>query len=193
MVTVILTGGASRRMGTDKASLTLCDRALVEILAERYSAVGPALLSVACDDSWAELPFLRLVDKYPGMGPLNGIVSAFSYTTEKGIFLTAVDLPYGDAALAKYLYDNLDGYDACVILRADGRIEPTFAAYSSSCLGFAVDCLDCGQRSFKSLFSKIKVKYIEENELGSFDLDRVMFNMNTPEDYALVLEEIRWN
>jgi molybdopterin-guanine dinucleotide biosynthesis protein A len=189
-VTVILTGGASRRMGRDKATLPVGGRTLVEVLAERYSANGGVAVSAANSDMFPQLNCPILPDVFPGMGPLNGIVSAFEQTDAEYIFLTAVDLPNGSAELARYICDELTGADVCVIEREDGKTEPVFAAYSRTCGIAARQCLEAGERSFKQLFARLNVRIIPERELPDFDLDRILFNMNTPEDYKKILEEM---
>lgn len=192
MMTVILTGGASRRMGRDKASLDMDGQPLALMLAERYSLLGGVCLSAARSDSFADSGYTVLPDRYPGCGPLNGLISAFSGTDEDKIFLTAVDLPFGDASLARVLLDELGGHDVCVIQRENGSDEPTFAAYSRTCLEAAESCIREGYRSFKQLFARLDVRRISESELGQFDLSRVLFNMNAPSDYKFVMEELTW-
>lgn len=188
-MTVILTGGASRRMGSDKARLLFDGAPLAERLVERYSTIGTVSLSVAAAGSFKIEKAIELPDRYPGQGPLNGIVSAFENTAEDRIFLTAVDLPNGDAGLARELLSNIAEADACVIRRRDGKSEPVFAAYSRSCLETARNCLESGDRSFKALFSKLQIRYLFEEELDKWDLDWILFNMNTPEDYKMVLQK----
>ena len=46
MLTVILTGGSSRRMGRDKALLPFGDGTLLQTLIDRYAALGPVGVSV---------------------------------------------------------------------------------------------------------------------------------------------------
>lgn len=80
----------------------------------------------------------------------------------------------------------------CVIQRENGSDEPTFAAYSRTCLEAAESCIREGYRSFKQLFARLDVRRISESELGQFDLSRVLFNMNAPSDYKFVMEELTW-
>lgn len=172
MMTVILTGGQSRRMGRDKALLELNGRPMSLALAERYAELGPVAFCVDREGRFPVGPYRELCDKFPGQGPLNGLVSAFLETEEGSILLTATDMPGGTAAAARKLLDALGAYDACIY-----RGEPLFGVYRRSCLDAARRCLEEGKRSFKDLFSQIDVLRLEAPEEGLFQ------NLNTPEEY----------
>ena len=182
---VILAGGGSRRMGRDKGALTLGGEAFLDLLARRYrSCADRVYVSVARPGARAlppgaeELPDLR-----PGQGPLAGLEAAFASTPAERVFLTAVDLPFGEPALARLLLDALGEWDACLLRRA-GRPEPLFAAYRRSCLPQVRACLDGGQRAMGALLDRLDCRFLEGRALAGFDLDRALFNANTPEDWT---------
>ena len=183
MLTVILTGGASRRMGRDKALLPFGDDTLLQTLVDRYAALGSVGVSV---DRAGRFPYhgaTELPDDYPGQGPMNGIVSGFRQTEATKLLLTAVDLPFGDPALALRLSALRGGADICVLRRGPKGFEPLFAVYGRSCLEAAETCLAQGRRSMMALFDRVTVRYVSPEELPGFDLDRILVNINTPEDY----------
>ena len=107
MLTVILTGGSSRRMGRDKALLPFAGSTLLQTLIDRYSAYGRVCVSVNREGRFSFRGALEITDHYPGQGPLNGIISGFRSTDAEELLLTAVDLPYGDPLLALRLSDLL--------------------------------------------------------------------------------------
>ena len=74
----VLCGGASRRMGTDKATLSVDGSALVRRSADALTAAGVDPV-VAVGGALADLRQLGLdavADGWPGEGPLGGIVTA---------------------------------------------------------------------------------------------------------------------
>ena len=183
MLTVILTGGSSRRMGRDKALLPFAGETFLQRLIERYSAYGPVGVSV---DRAGRFPFtgaMELTDAFPGAGPMNGVVSGFRATREDAMLLTAVDVPYGDPALALRLLELMGDADACLVRRGVKGIEPLFAVYGRTCLPAAEDCLREGRKSLRALLDAVKVRYVLPEELPGFDLERIFTNINTPEDY----------
>lgn len=187
MLTVILTGGASRRMGRDKAMLPLGGKTMLQYLIDKYSAsLGPVAVSV---NTAGRFPFsgaVEIVDRYPDMGPLNGIVSAFEEMDTDCIFMTGTDLPFGDPELAKRLYELMGEADACIMRRGKKGFEPLFAIYRRSCAGRASVCLAEGKKSIRDLLETVKVRYVEPEQLPEFDLERILMNVNTAEEYEMM-------
>lgn len=183
MLTVILTGGSSRRMGRDKALLPFEGATLLQTLIDRYGAYGPVCVSV---DRKGRFPFhgaLEITDAYPGLGPLNGIVSGFRVSEAEELLLTAVDLPYGDPRLARRLSELRGESDACVIRSGPKDLEPLFAVYGRSCLAAAEACLADGRRSLFSMLERLNVRYASAEEFDGFDIERIFTNVNTPQEY----------
>ena len=184
MLTVILTGGGSRRMGRDKAMLPIGDKTMLQHLIDKYSeTLGSVAVSV---NKKSRFPFegaVELVDPYPDMGPLNGIVSAFSECDEDMIFITGTDLPFGEPKLALRLAQLVGDADACVMRRGKKGFEPLFAIYKRVCGEKADECLSQGKKSIRDLLESINVRYVESEEIAEFDLDNILMNVNTEEEY----------
>jgi molybdopterin molybdotransferase len=190
MTTVILTGGKSTRMGRDKALLKLNGENLSLALADRFSkALGPVMFSV---DEAGRFPcgdYPELADRYPGRGPMNGIISGFEHAGGGNILLLATDMPYADPALALELERRLGGHDICAIRRKSGHIETLFAVYGRRCLETALRCIGAGYSSILAVYDRLDALLIDEDELSGFDLDTALFNMNTPESYDACLQK----
>lgn len=132
----------------------------------------------------------ELADLHPGQGPLAGLEAAFRRTGAETVFLTATDLPFGDPGLAEELVLRLGEEDACVLRRRDGRIEPLFAVYRRSCLPAVEACLREGRRSCRGLLDRLTVRWVDEGEVEGRDLDHILQNVNTPEEYRKALQNI---
>lgn len=183
MLTVILSGGASRRMGRDKALLPYAGTTLLQALIDQYAPHSPVAVSVNRTGRFPFTGALELSDPHPDAGPLNGLVAGFAAGADE-IFLTGTDLPFGDWALVERLRALRGEADACILQRGEKGIEPLFAVYGARCAAAAADCLAAGQRSFFQLFRRVNVRYVNPEEVADFDLDRILTNVNTPEEYA---------
>lgn len=187
LTTVILTGGASRRMGRDKGSLPVGEETLLEYLVKRWSGAFSGVAVAVGHRARLLAPGVgALWDHYPGAGPLAGLEAGLS-ACPGGVFLTAVDMPFGDPALAQVLLQRLEGADVCLIRRRSGQLEPLFAVYGPSCLQPVRESLAAGEHSFVyGLFPRVSVRTIDEAELPGFDVERILCNVNRPKDWAAV-------
>lgn len=188
---VILAGGKSSRMGRDKAALPFGGGTMLTHLVEEYGREFPMAVSVGQAGRYDTGGAPEIVDLQPGMGPLAGLQAAFRALDADAVFLTGTDLPFGSAALARAMVDRMEGTpeaDICVIRRADGKHEPLFGVYRRRVLPVVEECLAQGRRAFFALFDRCRVLWVEESELPEFDFDRVMDNLNTPEDYRRAVE-----
>ena len=178
-VTVILAGGKSSRMGRDKALLPVGGRPLLAVQAERWRGVFDALvISADTGERFA-------ADVRPGAGPMAALEAVMRAVPAHRYFLTAVDLLFGDPALALELERRMGDADACLIQREGRGWEPLFALCARTCLPAISAALDRGIRSFyRGLLPRVRVRRIAEGDLPAFPLDRLLCNTNTPEEWA---------
>lgn len=132
----VLTGGASRRMGPgiDKALLRLPgdDRPLARRTADVLAAAGAAeVLAVGGDRRALEaLGLAWTPDRYPGQGPLGGIVSALDAARHDLVVVLATDLADVDAATVTAVLDAvIVTADVDVALATTDRLEPLCGAW----------------------------------------------------------------
>lgn len=89
---IILTGGASRRMGADKASLDWDGRRAVDRVAALATAAGAARVLTAGRDHGLE----HVDDPAPGAGPVGGVLAGARALAAHGLtraLVLAVDAP----------------------------------------------------------------------------------------------------
>lgn len=183
MLTVILSGGASRRMKRDKAMLPFGGTTLLQYLIDRYSAIGPVAVSVNRAGKYPFSGALELTDRFPDCGPLNGLVSVFAETDAEEVLLTAVDLPFGEPTLGLRLSELRGDADLGILRCGKKGLEPLYAVYGRRCGAAAEACLAHGKKSMFDLLELVNVRYVEPTELPEFDLEYILTNMNTPEEY----------
>ncbi len=178
---VVLAGGKSSRMGTDKSRLKIGESTFSEKLISDFAQhFKNVYLSVAPGSDLEGPNIIR--DEKSGLGPLSGILAAMKNTKGDNVFICATDMPFADPKLAVRLVSMLDGHDACLIRMPDGKVETAFGVFSKRALPAVQDELDTGKRSIMGLLQRINVKLIEVDKLGDIS-DSVFMNINTPEDY----------
>ena len=189
-VAVILAGGKSRRMGRDKLELDFGGVSMLESAVNRFKAefYDDVYISVADIEKYSEVKARRVIDIYPGMGPLSGLHAALKMTPAMvdGIFLVAADLPYASAQAAKNLIKLCGDSEICVIRLFDGKLEPLFAYYSKSLLQRCENQIKSGDYRMSVLISNADVRYVAPYELGTYWDEKIIWNINNPDDYAKI-------
>jgi molybdenum cofactor guanylyltransferase len=190
---IILAGGRSKRMGTDKALLPLPDNervTFVEHLASLLKAYCPEVLLVtrhASTSTSYTVPGVRIItDQVPDIGPLMGVYTGLTAIHTSHALITAVDMPFVQPALVSFLLAQpLD--DALIVPIVQETPQVLLAIYPRAVLPLIEERLQTGRRDPRSLLEVVRVRYIEEAQLRVVDPQlRSFVNVNTPEEYHSV-------
>lgn len=193
---LVLAGGLSRRMGTNKAMVTLGDAPLLSHVIRRIAPqVCDITINVAINDNngWAEsfgLPLLP--DTVNGhAGPLAGVLAGMrhfqNHHAGKSHFLTVpADSPFFPDDLVARLCEHISE-EAIVIAASSGQLHPVFALWPVALADDLEDWLknDANRRIRAYLARHVTVGIAFpplETAKGSLD---PFFNINTPDELAL--------
>lgn len=178
---VILAGGQSRRMGRDKASLSIGNERLIDRVIARAAPQADALLLSAPQNYGTGLPFIADAQDAPP-GPAGGLWSAARWLAEHDpaadCFLALpVDAPF----LPLDLGVRLSAAGAPAIAAEASGLQPTFARWPIRGVVEALTAERCAERPDWSLHGLAK-------RLGAavvrFDDPNAFANINRPEDRA---------
>jgi len=175
---VVLTGGASRRMGTDKALLEIDGRPLARRVADVLVAAGAVSVVAVGGD----LPALRaaglvaIADPHQGEGPLGGIATALGHLADQDVVVVlACDLPAVTPQGIRAVVDALGEADVAVP-HAAGRLQPLHAAWRPRALPTIERVLGEGRRAVAAALDALEVVTVEGLDPAGF------VNVNTPGD-----------
>lgn len=189
---LILAGGLSRRMGTNKALSPLGGKPLLSHVIDH---LAPQVTAVALNagQSWAEDFGLPLVPdtKAGHAGPLAGILAGMRYFAAQASaashFLTVpADSPFFPADLAVRLAAHVTGENAIVIAASSGHVHPVFGlwpvAIADDLEAWLVDEENRRIRSFLARHATLGVSFAPlESATKSID---PFYNINTPDELA---------
>lgn len=184
---LVLTGGTSSRMGTDKAALDYGggqETRRVFALLEEFCAQ----VFVSCRSDQSELEgrkgLPQIHDKLLGLGPLSGILSAFETRADATWLVVACDLPRLDREVLATLVRNRNPFRFATAFRGnDGLIEPLCAIYEPKSRARLYQFLAAGYESPRKMLENSPVKVLE-----SPDGDRLA-NVNDGEEREEVLRD----
>jgi FdhD protein len=189
---VILAGGNSTRMKSNKALLPYSGELFIERIHRQLAALFPEVIVVTnTPELYKFLPCRTVSDIYPGMGSLAGIHAGLAQSKTPYIFVVACDMPYLSEPLIRRLVGNIHGQDV-VMPESDGGLEPLHAVYGKGCLAAMEDSLSQGKSRIVECLDWQKVTVVPKEEVAAIDPEYSSFrNINTPEEYFRFREEMR--
>jgi molybdopterin-guanine dinucleotide biosynthesis protein A len=185
---IIMAGGESCRMGTDKSMLPVKGQSIIETICEQLrGSFDEILISANQVDKFAFLGFEVVPDKVPKQGPLMGIASALEASTNELNFVVACDIPKINLACVNRMLAEAIESRADIVVPVTGKstkgrlkaekYEPLFAIYRKTALEAINKTLSSGKRKITDVFSLCTVKCIE------MDGTDWLTNLNTMADY----------
>lgn len=181
---VILAGGRSSRMGSNKALLPYRGGRFIEVISRQLAELFREVIVVTNHpDQYAFLPFRMVGDTFPGKGPLAGIHAGLAASSGEAAFVVACDMPYLNPLLIRRLVRSA-GRWGVVIPESSHGPEPLHAVYGKECLHEIERSLMAGETRIRSFFDRSSVVTVPAAEVALFDPDfRSFCNINTPQEY----------
>lgn len=186
---VLFCGGASRRMGRDKASLVVEGTRLIERALRALASVTPrVLLASGTEVRYPELGLECVLDSVPCWGPLAGLEAALERLAEVGVpraCVLACDMPRVSGAVLRALLARAQDEAAEVCLVSTGRgLEPLCGVYDVRALPAIRAARARGERRLNSFHASIRLATVPEIELAP----GCALNLNTPMDLDALAE-----
>ena len=101
---MILAGGSSTRMKSNKALLPYSGELFIERIYRQLSEVFPEVILVTnAPEQYRFLPCRMVPDEFPGMGSLAGIHAGLKQSRTEHIFVVACDMPYLNSDLIRLI------------------------------------------------------------------------------------------
>jgi molybdenum cofactor guanylyltransferase len=183
---IILSGGKSSRMGTNKALLKINQKPNIERIKHELENLVDELILVSNEpEQYQFLNITTVTDDFPGRGPLAGIHAGLKASSYQKNLVVACDMPFISAKLGRILLEQSKDFDA-VIPIVNGRQQMLFAVYQKGILPEIEKCIIGDNVAIKHVLDSFNVRYIEENELKEYcsgNLELIFFNMNYPDEY----------
>lgn len=188
---IILTGGKSSRMQTNKALLKLGDKTVIEIIASKLKIIfNDILISVSDYKEYDFLNLPQVKDVFNGKGPLAGIHSALKYSSTEKNFIISCDMPLISAELITYLI-NINSDKSILLPKANGKIQQLCGIYSKSVIDEIENIFKLSEKdknikgSVYELLERATNEIIAVDDLNFYSKN-IFLNMNSPEDYELI-------
>ena len=170
---VVLCGGASTRMGSDKANLPLAGRPLALWVADALRTAGAD--PVVAQGGHPPVPLVAEPDSTPSAGPLAALLDALERHGD--VLVCPTDVPTVPSELLAALVERARCTGAPVVLARSDRPEPLIGHYARTALPMLRAGLRAGARGPAQVLDLPSVPTVSVAAAE-------VLNVNTPEDLA---------
>lgn len=170
-------GGASRRMGANKAELLLEGKSLLAWQVEKLQALGIRDILPSGKDC-PKLPGARVIPgELPGRGPLGGLYPCSCSTENARCLVLSVDTPLVPCSVLTGLCRA--HASGATLLRHAGRVEPLIGVYDASLAQTILPLIGKRGAPAKALIQSAAPSYFDYTGPEEF-----LHNCNTPQEFA---------
>lgn len=179
---VILAGGKSSRMGTDKGFLNLKGKPFIKYSIEAVAPLVSEIVIVSNNPGYDVFKIKRVGDLIKDAGPLAGIYTALKQTKTNFILILSCDIPLIKTEILEQLIKAWDDESDVVQLVSKGKSMPLIALYHKRCENIFYKLLQNDERKISVALTHCKVR----NLLLNADKEIFTSNINTPEELKIL-------
>jgi molybdopterin-guanine dinucleotide biosynthesis protein A len=193
---IILAGGKSSRIGSDKAFLKLNGESVIERICNLLKKIFSNVIIISNNpDKFHFLTPNVYKDIYPNFGPLSGVHSGLTNSQTENNFFISCDMPLITVEVIRFILTKMNNSDITIV-KTESNIQTLLGIYKKSCLARAEELLSFAnsQKDIKSgktnvklfdLINQVKTTVLDISS-EKFYNDDMFINMNTSEDYQKV-------
>lgn len=186
---IILAGGKSSRMGSDKGMLELYGKKFIEHI---ISAVKPnvdRIIIIANNTNYNGFSHSVFNDLVKEKGPLGGIYTGLLKSETEKNLIVSCDIPFINSALINYIINNSKGADVAVPV-FNGHTEPLCAVYTKKMTAGIHKLILINELKMHKVLQHFITREIFITEDQEFYNDKLLENINTPEQLKQQMEVI---
>jgi molybdopterin-guanine dinucleotide biosynthesis protein A len=177
---IVLAGGKSQRMGTDKGLLDLDGKTFIKHICDALQPiVGSNILIVSTNKDYDLLGFSRVEDIIENKGPVGGLYTALNESKTKINLVLSVDVPMVSTELLEWLLKRHDRRCMVTQTKNEGKTNPLVGVYDRSMRTVFGEHLAGNQLKLQEVIEDVMHQTIEVPEKWN---DQVQ-NINTQEEY----------
>jgi len=182
---IILAGGKSQRMGTDKGLLNLNGKTFIKHICDALQPIiGSNILIVSGNKDYDSLGFTRVDDIIDNKGPVGGLYTALSVSKTKINLILSVDVPLVSTELLEWLIKNHDERFMVTQTKSGEKSSPLIGIYDRSMRIVFGEHMAGNQLKLRQVIDDVKHQTIEIPEKWKYQI----LNINTPEDYQNLIK-----
>jgi molybdopterin-guanine dinucleotide biosynthesis protein A len=172
---IILAGGKSSRMGTDKGLMRLDGKPMIQHILDPMAKICHRVLIVTGNPIYGMFGAELVSDEAPDYGPVMGILSGLKQSSTERNLVLSCDAPFVTFGLLKKLVLNSDEAEV-VVAHSEKGIHPLIAVYSRLSIPVFEDAVKEDEHRLRTVLERLNVckLHVQDEEL--------LRNVNTQAD-----------
>ena len=157
---IILAGGKSSRMGSDKGLLKLNGATFISLIIEAIKPLVNDLIIVSNYSAYDQYGYKRVDDIIENSGPVAGLHSGLFHSKTEYNLVVSCDVPLITTAVLNKLIEGFDINFDVIQLQSQNKTMPLIALYKKHCVVTFVDLLQNNKRRLRFAVEQLKTKTI---------------------------------
>ena len=182
---IVLAGGRSSRMGTDKSLLNVNGKPLIQHIVDQLDGCfDEVIISANANQNFDFLGKRVVADIEEGRGPLMAIYSCLHASKSEWNFITACDVPTVNLQFVEYILTLSKENDIVIPISGQNKFEPLFAVYNKRVLPIMEGLLKEGNSRIIGLLDYVKAKYV------NIEGEEWFLNLNYKDDFEQFISSV---
>lgn len=178
---IVLAGGRSSRMGSDKGLVQLEGKKFIEhVLVALIPNVNEVII-VANNANYNTFGCKVVEDIIKNCGPLGGIYTGLMNSNTENTIIVSCDIPFINSGLIQYIIKNAGKADISVPVHK-GNIEPLCAIYTKRTTDKLYNLIMSKELKIQNVLRHFLTREIYITTRQKFYNDKLFVNINTPEE-----------
>jgi len=176
---VVLAGGNSSRMGTDKGVMDLNGKKVIQHVIDALTPVVDDIIIIANNENYSGFGFPVYKDEIKDCGPLGGIYTALLKINSPKAVILSCDMPFVTTEFLSELIVQSENSDVAIPVH-DGKFEPLCSVYSKNCTSSFKNSIDNNVFKLTDAIALVNVKQIILP--ATKEIENNFINLNTVQD-----------
>jgi molybdopterin-guanine dinucleotide biosynthesis protein A len=179
---IVLAGGKSSRMGTDKALLLFRNKPLIQHAVDILKQVCSEVVISANHNNYHFTECEVWPDEHLEIGPMAGIYSCLKHSVTQWNMVLSCDMPLIEPNILISMFLSKEDYDVILPVHDNDWLEPLCAIYNRRLVSPLEEFIDSGNYSLWQFIRRSNHLRVEipSHRKGMFD------NVNTSQDFDLL-------
>lgn len=179
---IVLAGGKSSRMGSDKGLIKIDNKTFVENVIAAMEPLVNEIIIVSNNPEYDQFGFYRVEDDIKDSGPLAGLYSGLKYSNSEFNLVLSCDIPIIKTEILEKLIEvDYKNFEVTQI-ESHNKTMPLIAIYQKQCMHKCLELLQQDERRLRVAVNQLKTKTIVIDS----EYDPFVKNVNNKEDLKTI-------